>query len=256
MKISCIIVDDEPLAIKLLENFVARTDFLELRGSYTDSVKALAEIRTNPCDLLFLDIQMPDLSGMELAEMVPDGTRIIFTTAFKQYAFDSYGVNALDFLLKPIRYNKFLAAAEKARQWFELTKASGGQADGREAAAPANRKDCIYINVDRRLTQVRFDDILYIQGMKDYVVFVVENREAFSQKDKVKTLITHMTMNAVENSLPTDLFMRVNRSYVVALAKISSIDKNKCIYIGDEVVRVTDAYLSKFDQYITGLSPH
>ena len=119
MNLTCIIVDDEPLAIRLLENFVERTPFLVLKASFTDSISALQTIKNDVVDLLFLDIQMPDLNGMELSRMVPSRTRIIFTTAFKEYAFDSYEVNALDFLLKPIRYDKFLTAAEKARDWFE-----------------------------------------------------------------------------------------------------------------------------------------
>lgn len=117
---TCIIVDDEPLAAKLLESFVSRTEDLELVASFTDSVEAISMIKSHPVDLLFLDIQMPDMNGMELAHMIPSETRVIFTTAFKEYAFESYEVNALDFLLKPIRYNKFLAAVEKARQWFSL----------------------------------------------------------------------------------------------------------------------------------------
>ena len=110
------IVDDEPLAVRLLESFVAKTPGLELLHSFTDSVEAINAIKEQAPDLLFLDIQMPDLNGMELAHMIPETTRIIFTTAFKEYAFESYEVSALDFLLKPIRYNKFLAAIEKARK--------------------------------------------------------------------------------------------------------------------------------------------
>ena len=117
--LSCIIVDDEPLAVKLLETFVNKTPGLELTASFTDSVEAVQVIKTAKVDLLFLDIQMPDLNGMELAHIVPPETRIIFTTAFKEYAFESYEVEALDFLLKPIRYNKFLSAIEKARRRLE-----------------------------------------------------------------------------------------------------------------------------------------
>ena len=120
MPLSCIIVDDEPLAVKLLESFVAKTPDLELLGSYTDSVEAINAIKEQQPNLLFLDIQMPDLNGMELAHMLPEGTKVIFTTAFKEYAYESYEVSALDFLLKPIRYNKFIAAVDKAREWFKV----------------------------------------------------------------------------------------------------------------------------------------
>ena len=124
--ITCIIVDDEPLAVKLIESFVAKTPDLELIGSFTDSVEAINAIKEQKPDLLFLDIQMPDLNGMELAHMIPSQTRVIFTTAFKEYAFESYEVKALDFLLKPIRYNKFIAAVEKAREWFAAHRSQAG----------------------------------------------------------------------------------------------------------------------------------
>ena len=118
--LTCMIVDDEPLAVKMLEDFVSRTPYLRLAASFNDPVLALSTLCESPVDVLFLDIQMPDLDGLNLSRMVPPSTRVIFTTAFKEYAFDSYEVNALDFLLKPIRYHKFLGAAEKARQWFEM----------------------------------------------------------------------------------------------------------------------------------------
>lgn len=118
--ITCIIVDDEPLAVKLMESFVNRTPQLQLERSFTDSVEALTWLREHPVNLAFMDIQMPDLNGMELSRMLPEGTRLIFTTAFKEYAFESYEVNAVDFLLKPIRYNKFIAAVEKVERLMSL----------------------------------------------------------------------------------------------------------------------------------------
>ena len=119
-KISCAIVDDEPLAVKLIENYIGKTPFLEHIGSYTDSISASLELSSLRPDLLFLDIQMPDMDGMELARLVPSGTKIIFTTAFRDYALDSYDVAAIDYLLKPIRYDKFLRAAQKAKEWYEM----------------------------------------------------------------------------------------------------------------------------------------
>ena len=121
-ELTCIIVDDEPLAVKLMESFVAKTPDLKLLGSFTDSVEAINAVKEQTPNILFLDIQMPDLNGMELAHMIPDKTRVIFTTAFKEYAFESYEVKALDFLLKPIRYNKFIAAVDKAKEWFGRTE--------------------------------------------------------------------------------------------------------------------------------------
>lgn len=232
MTISCMIVDDEPLAVKLLESFVAKTPELQLLGSFTDSVEAINAIKEQKPKLLFLDIQMPDLNGMELSHMLPEGTKVVFTTAFKEYAFESYEVSAIDFLLKPIRYNKFIAAVEKARQWFA-------------PAAPANaNKTSMFIRVDGELRQISFDHILFVEGMKDYVRFHVEGERL--------PLTTHMTMKAVEDALPQDAFMRINRSYIVRLDKIRTVDRNLCVYIGDEIIRVTEAYREAFDRYCSG----
>ena len=245
--LTCIITDDEPLAVRLLESFVTNTPALQLLGSYTDSVEAIAAVKEKQPNLLFLDIQMPDINGMELAHMVPQETRIIFTTAFQEYAFESYEVSALDFLLKPIRYGKFLAAVEKARQWFGLTAAAEAatsaentQQQGTTEAQPTAQT--VFLKVDGEYRQVAFSDILYVSGMKDYVMFYTESER--------KPLITHMTMKAAEELLPSSLFMRVNRSYIVALNKIRSVDRNDCLYIGNEIIRVTDAYKEAFAQYM------
>lgn len=228
---TCMIIDDEPLAVKLLESFVARTPQLQLVGSFTDSVEAIAALRQQHVDLVFLDIQMPDLDGMELAHMLPAETMIIFTTAFKEYAFDSYEVSAVDFLLKPIRYNKFLAAVEKCEKRREppLQTPKG--------------LSTLFIRVDGELRQLQQDDILYVEGMKDYVMFYLQSQQ--------RPLITHLTMKAVEDMLPADRFMRVHRSFIVALDKIRSIDRNDCIYIGQQIIHVTEAYREAFQQYVT-----
>ena len=229
--ISCIIVDDEPLAVKLLESFVTKTPDLRLLGSFTDSVEAINAIKEQKPDLLFLDIQMPDLNGMELAHMIPPTTRVIFTTAFKEYAFESYEVSALDFLLKPIRYNKFLSAVEKAKQWYE-----------REPADEDNKTKSLFIRVDGELRNITIDSITYVSGMKDYVMFYLDGES--------KPLITHLTMKAVEAMLPTDKFLRVHRSYIIAVDKIKKIDRNDCIYIGEEIIHVPEGYQAQFKEFI------
>ena len=237
------IVDDEPLAVKLLESFVAKTPELTLLGSFTDSVEAINAIKEQNPKLLFLDIQMPDLNGMELSHMLPESTKVIFTTAFKEYAFESYEVSAIDFLLKPIRYNKFIAAVEKARQWFDLREKGAAKSEPSAQAATANsNKTSMFIRVDGELRQISFDSILFVEGMKDYVRFHVEGERI--------PLTTHMTMKAVEDILPTDSFMRINRSYIVRLDKIRTVDRNLCVYIADEVIRVTDAYREVFESYV------
>ena len=234
--ITCIIVDDEPLAVKLLESFVSRTPLLRLERSFTDSVEALGWLKEHRVDLVLMDIQMPDLNGMELSRILSGETKVIFTTAFKESAFESYEVSAVDFLLKPIRYNKFIAAIEKAEHLIEL--------ENKTDPADTATKKTIFIRIDGELRQVNLEQILYVEGMKDYVRFYVEG--------EARPLTTHMTMKAVEEALPADTFMRINRSYIVRLDKIRTVDRNLCVYIGDEIIRVTDAYRDAFANYCSG----
>ena len=235
-ELSCMIIDDEPLAVKLLESFVSRTPDLHLCGSFTDSVEAMQQLKEEPTDLVFLDIQMPDVNGMELARMLPSSTRIIFTTAFKEYAFDSYEVSALDFLLKPIRYTKFLSAVDKAREWF------GKMSQPEDSEAQSS----VFIKVDGEMRQLQFDSISYVEGMKDYVIFHLSGER--------KSLITHLTMKSVEDLLPPQQFLRVHRSYIVSLDKIEKVDKNDCIYIGGEIIHVTSAYTDAFHKFLSSRS--
>ena len=251
MPLTCIIVDDEPLAVRLLESFVNKTPDLQLAGSFTDSVEAINVIKELKPDLLFLDIQMPDMSGMELAHVVPAETKIIFTTAFKEYAYESYEVSALDFLLKPIRYNKFISAVEKARQWFGHKLNNQNNLNNlniqNTQKEPHGKQETVFLRVDGEFRQVALSKIIYVCGMKDYVMFYLS--------DEKRPLITHLTMKSVEDMLPSTLFMCISRSYIVALDKIKSVDRNECVYIGDEIIKVTDAYHEKFISYLNSRFP-
>ncbi len=233
--ITCIIVDDEPLAVRLLESYVEKTSDLELMASFTDSINAINAIKAQKPDLIFLDIQMPNIDGMELAHSLPEETRVIFTTAFKEYAFESYEVNALDFLLKPVRYNKFLAAVEKARRLYQQPPAPQPQ-----------QPNTIFIRVDSEWRNVTIDQITYVNGMKDYVMFYLDNEP--------KPLVTHLTMKAVEEMLPKEKFLRVHRSYIVAVDKIQKVDRNDCIYIGKEIIHIPDGYLQTFREFLQSRS--
>ena len=226
------IVDDEPLAVRLLESYVEKTPDLELMASFTDSITAINAVKAQKPDLLFLDIQMPNIDGMELAHSLPEETRVVFTTAFKEYAFESYEVNALDFLLKPIRYNKFLGAVEKAKKWFSTRNEDVGTRNDRT----------VFIRVDGEWRNIAIDQITYVNGMKDYVLFYLD--------DESKPLITHLTLKSVEDMLPPDKFLRVHRSYIVAINKIQKVDRNDCIYIGNEIIHVPDGYLTTFRSFI------
>ena len=236
MPLTCIIIDDEPLAVKLMESFVAKTPDLELLGSFTDSVEAINAVKEQKPNLLFLDIQMPDLNGMELAHMIPAETKVIFTTAFKEYAFESYEVSALDFLLKPIRYNKFMVAVEKAKEWFNSRSVECGVRS--ESTSATN----LFVRVDGELRNITIDNIVYVNGMKDYVMFYMDG--------ETKPLITHLTMKAVEEMLPPEKFLRVHRSYIIAVDKIKKVDRNDCIYIGNEIIHVPDGYQESFHNFL------
>ncbi len=231
--LTCMIVDDEPLAVRLLESYVEKTPDLQLLASFTDSITAINAVKEQKPDLLFLDIQMPNLDGMELAHSLPAETRVIFTTAFKEYAFESYEVNALDFLLKPIRYNKFLNAVEKAKKQKLPQK---------EAILSSTQQNTVFIRVDGEWRNVVIDKIIYVSCIKDYVMFYLD--------DETRPLITHLTMKAVEQMLPSEKFLRIHRSYIVAIDKIRKIDRNDCVYIGREIIHVPDGYQQAFQNFI------
>jgi DNA-binding LytR/AlgR family response regulator len=211
---------------------------LKLLGSFTDSVEAINAVKEQKPNLLFLDIQMPDLNGMELAHMIPAETRVVFTTAFKEYAFESYEVSALDFLLKPIRYNKFMVAVEKAKEWFAKSESPVSQ----HPSPITNHPSAIFVRVDGELRNITISDIIYVNGMKDYVMFYLDSEP--------KPLITHLTMKAVEEMLPPEKFLRVHRSYIIAVDKIRKVDRNDCIYIGNEIIHVPDGYQDAFHKFL------
>ena len=233
--LNCMIVDDEPLAVQLLESYVKKTPGLQLVASFTDSISAINAIKEQKPHLVFLDIQMPNIDGMELAQSLPEQTRVVFTTAFKEYAFESYQVNAVDFLLKPIRYNVFLAAVEKVKKLFAAMPEV-------RPADDAKTSNSAFLRIDGDWQNISFDSIVLVNSVRDYVAFYLEG--------KPQPLITHLTMKAVEEMLPRERFLRVHRSYIVAVDKIRKIDRNYCIYIANEVIHVPDTYLPAFREFL------
>lgn len=229
MNLRCAIVDDEPLALNLLESYVLKTPFLELAGKYSSAVQAMKDLPDKHVDLLFLDIQMPELNGLEYSKMVDFHTRIVFTTAFDQYAIDGYKVNALDYLLKPISYVDFLQAANKAVQWFGLLQ------------EPKEVIESIFVKSDYKLVQVELKNILYIEGLKDYVKIYEENTP--------KPILSLMSMKAMEELLPASRFMRVHRSYIVQKDKIRIIDRG-CIVFGKSYIPISDSYKQVFQDFL------
>ena len=227
-KIKCIVVDDEPLAVEMLATYIRKTPSLELAGTFTDPVQVVSAMAEIKPDLVFLDIQMPDLNGLELARLIPEDTRIIFTSAFRQYAFESYEVEALDYILKPIRYQKFLEAVSKAEKWM--------------ANRPEKSRRSAFIKTDREYRNIEFDQILYVAGMKDYVLIYLASEP--------EPIVTHITLKAIEEKLPSDMFMRVHRSYIVALDKITAIDSCGDILIDKISVPVSDSYRKEIEKHV------
>lgn len=232
MKINCAIIDDEPLARDLLESYVNKTPFLTLAGKYGSAVEAMNDVKEQHIQLLFLDIQMPDLNGIEFSRLVPPETRIIFTTAFQQYALDGFRVNALDYLMKPINYNEFLQSASKALEWFTLVE--------KDHASPTPA-DFIYVKSDYKLIQIKLKDILYIEGLKDYLKIYLE--------DQPRPILSLLSMKNMEERLPHPQFMRVHRSYIVQMAKVKVLDKTQII-LGKSRIPISDSYRNEIMQYL------
>ncbi|MCD8136800.1 MAG: LytTR family DNA-binding domain-containing protein [Parabacteroides gordonii] len=245
MKLTCAIIDDEPLAISLLESYVNKTPFLSLAGKYNSAVNALPILSKEPVDLLFLDIQMPELNGMEFSRILEGDTHIIFTTAFSQYALDSYKVNALDYLLKPISYPDFLKSANKALQWYELLREGQSHPEttdpGTGSSRTAHTIENIFIKTEYKLMQIELRKILYIEGLKDYVKIYVE--------DEPRPILSLMSMKSLEDMLPTDRFIRVHRSFIVQPEKIKVIERNRIVF-GKEYIPISDNYKQKFMEFL------
>lgn len=239
MKLRCAIVDDEPLALGLLESYVKKTPLLELNGAYSSAIQAMKNLPENPVNLIFLDIQMPELNGLEFSRMIPQDTRIIFTTAFEQYALDGYKVNALDYLLKPVSYSDFMQAVNKAVKWFELQqKAEENSNNFIQASSESNY---IYIKSDYKLIQINLDKILYIEGLKDYIKIHLE--------DELRPILSLVSMRAMEEKLPSSRFLRVHRSFIVQKQKIKVIDKGRIVF-GKEYIPISDSYKQELQNYV------
>lgn len=253
MTLTCIAVDDEPLALGLVCAFIEKTPFLRLAGRYSSAVEALHGLQAQPVDLLFLDIQMPDLTGIELARVLerhPGGrpTRIVFTTAFNHFALEGFKVDALDYLLKPFNYEEFLRAATKARTYFDLVQRANDPAPVALPALPdptpaPDPDDYLFLKVEYQLVRVAYGDILYIEGLKDYV-------KVHLAAPATKPLLSLTSLKTLEDKLPPRRFMRVHRSFIVSLDRITAVTRNT-IQIGTTTIPVSDQYKDAFNGFIS-----
>lgn len=231
---TCAIIDDEPLALTLLERYVQRTPFLELKGKYTSAQIAVDGIRQQPVELVFCDIQMPDLNGLDFAQSLPDDVFVVFTTAFSQYALEGYKVNAVDYLLKPIDYNDFLNAANKAYRLLGMRKPT--QEKDVEA-----KGDSIFVKSDYKIIRIKFADIEYIEGLKDYVKIYLENSQ--------RPIFCLTAMHAMQDALPSQTFFRIHRSYIVNMDKVQVLERGQIIF-GEKRIPISDSYKEQVHEYI------
>lgn len=239
MKIlKCIVIDDEPLAAGLIASYIEKTPFTELAGTYSSAQAAIKTVLEGNIDVVFLDIQMPQLNGMEFAKIIPRTCRIIFTTAYDSYAVQGFKVNALDYLLKPVSYEEFISAVNKALEWF-------GGIQRQHDTILSEHRDHIIVKSEYKLIQIPLDKIIFIEGLKDYVKIYIDGEQ--------RSVMTLMNMKSLEQALPSSRFMRVHRSFIVNKDRIKVIERNRIVFDNHQIP-VSDTYKQTFNDYINRLS--
>lgn len=233
MKLKAICIDDEPLALRLVSDYISKTPFLELAGSFDNPLDAIEFLSTESVELIFVDIQMPDLNGIEFVRTLENSPKIIFTTAYEKYALQGFKLNAIDYLLKPFSYEEFLKAAQKARKQSELES----------AALPSieTNSQFLFLKSEYKIRRINFNDILYIEGLKDYI-------KVYTSGDE-KPVMSLNSMKSLDQKLPEEKFMRVHRSFIVNLDKIDTIERSRIIF-GKTYIPVSDQYKEKFQEYL------
>jgi DNA-binding LytR/AlgR family response regulator len=236
MKIACLIVDDEPLAIHLLNRYISQTAFLHCEARCSSAIEAMEMLNNTKIDLIFMDIQMPELNGMEFSRTLSKDIRIIFTTAFDDYALEGFKVNALDYLLKPFNYEEFLIAANKAKEWYELVQS-------KQQAVAEDTHNFIFVKSEYKQVKIDLSEVLYFEGLKDYVKIWL--------KGVPKAVLTIMSLKSLENQLPTSKFMRVHRSFIIALDKIQVVERGQVIMQNAIHIKIADQYKEKFQSFVS-----
>lgn len=242
MILNTIIIDDEPLALDLMESYVKKTPFLNLVGKYSSAVKATESLQDKDINLIFVDIQMPELNGLEFSKTVDPNTRIIFTTAFDQYAIDGYKVNALDYLLKPISYTDFLESANRALTWFSHIERQ--VANDRLVTATT---DSFFVKSEHKIIRIPFAEIIYIEGLKDYVKIHLRGRS--------KALLTLTSMKSLENYLSTGSFLRIHRSFIVNMQAVVQVERGQLVVEGGRPLPISDGFREQVMNYVNARMP-
>lgn len=233
MKLKTIAIDDEPLALRLVSDYIGKTPFLELVGAFDNPLDAIDFLSGNGIDLIFVDIQMPDLTGIEFARTLENAPKLIFTTAYEKYALEGFKLNAVDYLLKPFSYEEFLKAAQKARKQAELET-------GMPQSIEANNQ-FLFLKSEYKIRRINFNDILYIEGLKDYIKVYTTSED--------KPVLSLNSIKSLEQKLPEERFMRVHRSFIVNLDRIDTIERSRIIF-GKTYIPVSDQYKDKFQEYL------
>ena len=236
MKISCIAIDDEPLAVKKISAYIQKTPFLELVAECRSAFEAMEIINNRTIQLIFIDINMPDLNGLEFVKSLTDKPYVVFTTAYSEYAVEGFQVDAADYLLKPITYSSFLKAASKVKNLIDLT--ANSQKESIRATASH-----LFVKSDYKLIRIELDEIKFIESQHEYIKIHLINSAP---------VVTQLSLKVIEEQLPSGQFMRVHRSFIVSLKKISVIERNRIVFDGKVYIPVSEQYKEKFQEYIDG----
>jgi DNA-binding LytR/AlgR family response regulator len=222
--ITCLAIDDEPLALEILKKYIAKIYFLELKGVFTDPFEAKKLMESVPIDILFLDIQMPDINGIDFTKTLAErDIAVIFTTAFSEYAVEGFNVDAIDYLLKPIEYDRFLKSVYKAKEYVDFINNQELQ------------EGYIFVKSDYQMVKINLKDILYVEGLDDYIKIHLPN----------KSVLTLMTLKTISQKLPSKEFLRIHRSYIVPVSKIEHISKSK-VKLGEKEIPIGISYSETF----------
>jgi len=241
--IRCLIVDDEPLALHILEDYISKIPFLQLVKATTNPIEALTLVQEKQVDLVFLDVQMPELTGIQFLRIANGKAKVILTTAYPQYALEGYELDVIDYLLKPIAFDRFFKSVQKAQA---VLRPAAEPVPAQQEPAPQQKQqdllsDFIFVKTEHKIQKVYLNDILFIEGLKDYI-------SIFTPAERIITL---QNMKKMEDALPEQHFIRVHKSYIVSINKIDSIERSR-IFIGDKIIPVGDTYREEFFKIIDG----
>lgn len=229
-KINCLIVDDEELARKLLENFIGRLPHLEIVGMCKNPLEAMQVLREQPVDMMFLDIQMPELTGIEFLRTLSNKPVVVFTTAYPEYALEGYQLDVIDYLLKPFSFDRFVQAVNKASEWLQLKSSQVAAANSQNAAA-SPEKEYLLVKSEHKIHKLFFQDILYVEGMREYVAYhTPEGR-----------ILSLYSLKKLEEELPSDRFIRIHKSYIIAIDRVTTLEGNM-VHIGGEKLPIGASY--------------